>query len=221
MHFVVNGVPFFAKGANWIPADCFANRMTKEILRRFVHDAVAANMNCLRFWGGGYYEDDELYDLCDETGPLRVAGLQVRLHHLSGLRPGLSGQRDAGGPGQHPPPAAPPVDRRLVWQQRDHVLPRQDEWTTDKMSAADYYRLFRDTLGDAVGDYAPRPDFVTGSPDCGDVHFWEVWHGGKPFEVYRDIHGFVSEFGFQSFPEPKTVAAFTAPEDRAHGLFAR
>ena len=55
---------------------------------------------------------------------------------------------------------------------------------------------------------------MTGSPDCGDVHFWEVWHGGKPFEVYRDIHGFVSEFGFQSFPEPKTVDTFTTAADR-------
>ena len=55
---------------------------------------------------------------------------------------------------------------------------------------------------------------MTGSPDCGDVHYWEVWHGGKPFEVYRDIHGFVSEFGFQSFPEPKTVRTFTTAADR-------
>ncbi len=68
MHFVVNGVPFFAKGANWIPADCFATRLTKEILRRYVDDAVAANMNWLRFWGGGYYEDDALFDACDEKG---------------------------------------------------------------------------------------------------------------------------------------------------------
>ena len=63
-------------------------------------------------------------------------------------------------------------------------------------------------------ELAPQTDYVTGSPDCGDVHFWEVWHGGKPFEVYRNIHGFVSEFGFQSFPEPKTVRTFTEPADR-------
>jgi beta-mannosidase len=82
------------------------------------------------------------------------------------------------------------------------------------MSAGDYYKLFRDVLGEQVRELAPQTDYVTGSPDCGDVHFWEVWHGGKPFEVYRNIHGFVSEFGFQSFPEPKTVGTFTLPADR-------
>ena len=65
---MVNGVPFFAKGANWIPADCFATRLTKDVLRRYVADAVAANMNSLRFWGGGYYEDDALFEACDELG---------------------------------------------------------------------------------------------------------------------------------------------------------
>ena len=88
------------------------------------------------------------------------------------------------------------------------------QWTVDKMSEGDYYKLFRDTLGEQVRRLAPQADYVTGSPDCGDVHFWDVWHGGKPFEVYRDIHGFVSEFGFQSFPEPKTARTFTAAADR-------
>ncbi len=68
LHLVVNGVPFFAKGGNWIPADCFATRLTKDILRRYVRDAVAVNMNSMRFWGGGYYEDDALFDACDEMG---------------------------------------------------------------------------------------------------------------------------------------------------------
>ena len=94
------------------------------------------------------------------------------------------------------------------------------QWTADKMSEGDYYKLFRDTLGGEVHRLAPQSDYVTGSPDCGDVHFWEVWHGGKPFEVYRDIHGFVSEFGFQSFPEPKTVRTLHRGGRPAVGLFA-
>ena len=68
MQFVVNGVPYFAKGANWIPADAFPTRSTKAQLRQFMADAVAVNMNSLRFWGGGYYEDDALFDACDEFG---------------------------------------------------------------------------------------------------------------------------------------------------------
>ena len=68
IYFAVNGVPFFAKGANYVPADVFPNRVSPEKLRRLVADAAAVNMNMLRFWGGGYYEEDELYDACDEAG---------------------------------------------------------------------------------------------------------------------------------------------------------
>ena len=85
LQFEANNIPFFAKGANWIPADPFANRVTPEILRRYVADAAAVNMNMLRFWGGGYYEDDALFDACDEMGILRLVGFQIRLLQLSGV----------------------------------------------------------------------------------------------------------------------------------------
>ncbi len=68
LQFEINGVPFFAKGGNWIPCDSFTSRVTPEMLRRYVTDAAAVNMNFLRFWGGGYYEDDALFDACDEMG---------------------------------------------------------------------------------------------------------------------------------------------------------
>ncbi len=214
MHFVVNGVPFFAKGANWIPADCFATRLTKEILRRYVQDAVSANMNTLRFWGGGYYEDDALYDLCDEMGICIWLDFKFGCTTYPAFDPAFlenvtQEARDNIRRLRHHPSIA-------VWCGNNEIMffRGKDGWTKDKMSAEDYYKLFRDTLGSQVHELAPQADYVTGSPDCGDVHFWEVWHGGKPFEVYRRIHGFVSEFGFQSFPEPKTVAAFTAPQDR-------
>jgi beta-mannosidase len=213
MHFVVNGVPFFAKGANWIPADCFATRLTKEILRRYVQDAVSANMNALRFWGGGYYEDDALYDLCDEMGICIWLDFKFGCTTYPAFDPAFlenvtQEARDNIRRLRHHPSIA-------VWCGNNEIMFfRGKEWAKDKMSADDYYKLFRDTLGGAVRELAPQADYVTGSPDCGDVHYWEVWHGGKPFEFYRRIHGFVSEFGFQSFPEPKTVATFTAAEDR-------
>ena len=213
MHFVVNGVPFFAKGGNWIPADQFATRMTPERLHRYMEDAVAANMNSLRFWGGGYYEEDALFDACDELGlciwldfkfscttypafdkAFLANVTQEACDNLKRLR--------------HHPSIA-------VWCGNNEIMYfRAKDWAKDKMAEADYYTLFRDTLGAQARELAPQTDYVTGSPDCGDVHFWEVWHGGKPFEVYRNIHGFVSEFGFQSFPEPKTVLTFTEPQDR-------
>jgi beta-mannosidase len=214
LHFVVNGVPLFAKGANWIPADCFANRLTKDILRRYVEDAVAVNMNTLRFWGGGYYEDDALYDLCDQMGiciwlDFKFGCTTYPAFDDAFLANVTQEARDNIARLRHHPSIA-------LWCGNNEIMffRGTDRWTADKMSAGDYYKLFRDTLGNEVRRLAPQSDYVTGSPDCGDVHFWEVWHGGKPFEVYRDIHGFVSEFGFQSFPEPKTAGTFTAPADR-------
>ena len=214
MHFVVNGVPFFAKGANWIPADCFATRLTKEVLRRYAADAVAANMNCLRFWGGGYYEDDDLFEACDELGlciwlDFKFGCTTYPSFDRAFLDNVRAEARDNLRRLRHHPSIA-------LWCGNNEIMffRGKDQWTKDKMSEGDYYKLFRDLLGEQVRELAPQTDYVTGSPDCGDVHFWEVWHGGKPFEVYRDIHGFVSEFGFQSFPEPKTVRTFTVPADR-------
>jgi beta-mannosidase len=214
MHLVVNGIPFFAKGANWIPPDSFATRSTKESLRRFVADAVASNMNCLRFWGGGYYEDDALFDACDEMGiciwlDFKFGCTTYPAFDDAFLANVKAEARDNLKRLRHHPSIA-------LWCGNNEIeaFRGKDEWTKDKMSAGDYYKLFRDLLGSQVRELSPQTDYVTGSPDCGDVHFWEVWHGGKPFEVYRNIHGFVSEFGFQSFPEPKTVATFTDAADR-------
>jgi beta-mannosidase len=214
LHFEVNGVPFFAKGANWIPADCFANRLTKEIYRRYVDDAVAANMNTLRFWGGGYYEDDALFDLCDERGiciwmDCKFGCSTYPAFDTAFLKNVVAETGDNVARLRHHPSIA-------LWCGNNEIMFFRGgkEWTAEKMSEGDYYKLFRDALGGEIRRLAPQADYVTGSPDCGDVHFWEVWHGGKPFEVYRTMHGFMSEFGFQSFPEPKTVRAFTAAADR-------
>src|SRR5579859_6841861 len=83
------------------------------------------------------------------------------------------------------------------------------------MSRADYDKLFKDLLAGQVRELAPEANYVSGSPDCGDTHYWDVWHGPKMFDAYRGLTGFMSEFGYQSFPEPKTVRYFTNVEDRA------
>ena len=213
MHFVVNGVPFFAKGANWIPADQFATRMTPERLHRYMEDAVAANMNCLRFWGGGYYEEDALFDICDELGlciwlDFKFACTTYPAFDDAFLAKVTAEARDNLKRLRHHPSIA-------VWCGNNEIMMFRDKkWSAKKMGEDDYYKLFRDTLGNQVRELAPQADYVTGSPDCGDVHFWDVWHHGKPFEAYHNIHGFVSEFGFQSFPEPKTAATFTESVDR-------
>ncbi len=214
MHFEVNGVAFFAKGANSIPLDMFPNRVSKEAMRRHVEDAVAANMNSLRFWGGGCYEDDALFDACDELGICVWMDFKFACGTYPAFDPAFlenvrQEARDNVQRLRHHPSIA-------LWCGNNEIMffRGKEEWTNEKMSEADYYRLFRDTLGEVVKAHAPQSDYVTGSPDCGDVHYWGVWHEGKSFEAYGDIHGFLSEFGFQSWPAPQTVASYTAAEDR-------
>ena len=82
------------------------------------------------------------------------------------------------------------------------------------MQREEYYKLFKTLLGDQVKKFAPQANYAQGSPDCGDKHYWAVWHGGKPFEEYRKQSGFMSEFGLQSFPEPQSVRLYTDESDR-------
>ena len=212
MRFEVNGIPFFAKGANWIPGDPFPNRISPGKLRRYVADAVAVNMNCLRFWGGGYYEDDALFDACDELGicvwmDFKFACSSYPVfdpHFMENVRAEAGDQLRRL---RHHPCIA-------VWCGNNEIgLMTGRKWSAKSMGRADYDELFQKLLGTQVKELAPQANYVSGSPDCGDVHYWEVWYGGKPFESYRELAGFMSEFGFQSFPSPQTVASFAAPED--------
>ena len=213
LHFEVNGVPFFAKGANWIPSDSFAARVTTEKLRRYVADAAAVNMNMLRFWGGGYYEEDALYDACDEMGicvwlDFKFACASYPAFDDSFMNNVRHEARDnLRRLAQHPCIAVWCGNNEITWLVRD-------KWGDNNMSREGYDRLFKDLLGDYVKELSPDANFVTGSPDCGDVHYWDVWWGDKTFEAYRKLNGFMSEFGFQSYPEPKSVRAFTAESDR-------
>jgi beta-mannosidase len=213
LRFEVNGVPFFAKGANCIPGDPFANRVSPEKSRRLVADAVSANMNALRFWGGGYYEDNAFFDACDEMGICVWMDFKFACSSYPVFDAQFMDNVEAEARDQL---------RRLrhhaciaVWCGNNEIsLMTGKKWTDHSMARSDYDSLFKELLGSMVAEYAPQANYVTGSPDCGDVHYWGVWHGGKPFEAYRSLAGFMSEFGFQSFPHPRTVASFTAPEDR-------
>ena len=229
--FVVNGIPIFAKGADVIPFDSFPNRVTGADYRRVLESARDANMNMIRHWGGGYYETDEFYALCDELG------LMVWQDFMFG---------NEMQPGTHPfklsvaHEAADQV-RRL----RDHpciVLwcgnneteaafsPNWGRLPNDPGAVLqmwkDYLTISSGILGQTVKALDPETPFWPSSPSsdyeetsaayrAGDFHDWSVWHGRVPFEDYeKNVYRFVSEYGFQSFPEMRTVEAFTAPEDR-------
>jgi beta-mannosidase len=216
LHFEANGLPFFAKGANWIPADSFPTRVTPQDCRRYVADAAAVNMNILRFWGGGYYEDDAMFEACDEMGVC----VWLDFKFACGAYPAFDGKfmenvkleaRDNLQRLRHHPCIA-------VWCGNNEISLSWWEgptWGPNRMSTSDYDKLFKDLLGSQVQTFAPGANYVTGSPDCGDTHYWDVWHGNKLFDAYRTQNGFMSEFGYQSFPELKTIKSFTNEADRA------
>jgi len=226
-HFEANGHRFFAKGANWIPADAWPTRLTSEDYERLIIDAVAANMNMLRIWGGGIYEADVFYDLCDELG---ICVWQDFMFACAGY-PGydeafLDNVRaevdDNVRRLRHHPSIA-------LWCGNNEIEGwlTADEWGEDTMSWRDYKAIFDKAIPQTLRKLDSRP-YIPGSPhspgkcrldyngpDAGDAHLWMVWHGGAPFEwYYSSFHRFVSEFGFQSFPEPRTVRAYTNPGDR-------
>ena len=217
LHFEVNGVSYFAKGGNWIPCDSFANRCTPEIYRRYMADAAAVNMNSLRFWGGGYYEDDALFDACDEMGlciwlDFKFACSAYPAFDDAFMDTVSQEARDNLRRLRHHPCIA-------VWCGNNEIsLMTKDDWSDQSMGRADYNKLFKNLIAQQVAEFAPQANYVSGSPDCGDTHYWQVWHGPNTFDAYRSLTGFMSEFGYQSFPEPKTVLTFTNAADRASVL---
>ncbi|MGC9454431.1 MAG: beta-mannosidase [Phycisphaerae bacterium] len=226
--FRVNGRTFFAKGANWIPADVFQNRVTPQRYRQLLQSAADANMNFLRVWGGGIYEQDEFYDLCDELGLCVWQDFMFACSTYPTFeKPFMDNVAAEAGQNvrrlRHHPCIA-------LWCGNNELEQGLvgDEWTESSMSWDDYKPLFDKLLPDICRKFDPdRPYWPSSAhsprgdrhdhsnPRWGDAHLWSVWHGRQPFEWYRGaFHRFCSEFGFQSFPEPRTTRGFTDKSDR-------
>ena len=228
-----NGVPFFAMGADYIPEDSLLPRVTRERTRRLLQDCVDANFNCLRVWGGGYYPDDFFFDLCDEMGLVVWLDLMFacNVYRLTdAFRENI--RREA---------------EENLTRVRDHAClglvcgnnEMETAWCCwedvtchPESLRRDYLTQFEDVLKNAVHDAAPDVFYWPSSPSSGggfdnpndenrgDVHYWDVWHGNKPFTAYRQFYfRFCSEFGFQSFPCLKTVASFA--KGREQNIFSR
>lgn len=227
-YFAVNGVPFFTKGANWIPAETFVTRLTDADYARLLDDAVAANMNMVRVWGGGIYEPDVFYDLCDERGLLVWQDFMFACATYPTFDEDFMATVRV---------EADEAIRRLrhhaslaLWCGNNELEQGwvAERWEGKAMSWEDYSRLFDHLLAERVAELDPQTPYWPSSPHTprgdrydwndptsGDAHLWQVWHGRQPFEFYRtSTHRFVSEFGFQSFPEPRTTFSYTAPQDR-------
>jgi len=224
--FVVNGVPFFAKGANWIPVDAILARRMPEDYQRLVADAAAVHMNMLRVWGGGIYEDDAFYDACDEQGiciwqDFMFACATYETYDASFMRSVKAEFEDNVCRLRHHACIAlwcgnNELEMGLVGEHWYHY-PEHKNWG---MSWKDYGKLFDRLLPETLRRLDPDRDYWPGSPhtpppynrsdsnapQAGDAHLWKVWFDKEPFEWYRTCgHRFNSEFGFQSFPEPKTL----------------
>ncbi|MBV4215923.1 glycoside hydrolase family 2 protein [Bacteroides sp. AM07-18] len=229
----LNGRPVFAKGANYIPLDNFLPRVTPENYKRTILDAAGVNMNMLRVWGGGIYENDVFYDLCDEHGimiwqdfmfacsmyPAEGALLdnihqeavdnvkRLRNHACIALWCGNNECQDAW----------------LGWGWKREIE-RQNKEYADKIWAQ-YRQQYHVTLPGVVREYAPGTFYWPSSPFAfegemsgttdGDRHYWSVWHGKAPISDYdSEKSRFFSEYGFQSFPEFESVKRYAPyPED--------
>lgn len=209
----VNGRPFFAKGTNWVPCDALISRASAARERRFVDDAVGAHMNLIRLWGGGYYEDDAFYDECDKKGLMlwsefKFADAAYPIFDPAWLANVKAEAQDNVRRLRHHPSIA-------VWSGNNECIGFvADKTDPSHMTHEDYNLLFHKMLPDVVQDLAPGAVYTPGSPESGDEHDWSVWHGGARFESYRGVHGFMSEFGFQSFPTPQTADSYTTAADR-------
>jgi beta-mannosidase len=228
--FVVNGIPVFGKGADVIPFDSFPDRVTVENYRRILQSAKDANMNMIRLWGGGYYESEKFYSLCDELGIMVWQDFMFgndwqpglyswKLNVAAEIEDQVKRLRD------HPSIIIwcgnNETEEAILWKDRPQLPAdaRIQMWQ-------DYISTFSGVIPSVVERLDPQRPYWPSSPSsdyeetsptfqAGDSHIWDVWHGRVPFSTYEQHHArFVTEYGFQSFPEMKTIEAFTSPEDR-------
>ena len=223
---VVNNVKFFAMGADYIPEDNIISRCSRERTYDLLSQCVAANFNCIRVWGGGLYPSDDFYDACDELGlvvwqDFMFACANYRLTRdfeeniLAELRDNIRRLRHHASLG--------------LWcgNNEMEMFVDKGEWGAKNEIKSDYVKMYEYLFPRLLETEDPDRFYWPASPSCGggfdepnspdrgDVHYWDVWHGNKPFTEYRKFYfRYLSEFGFQSFPSIKTVETFTEPSDR-------
>ena len=224
-YFKVNGHPMYAKGTNWIPSDSFTPRITKEKYQKLIKDCKDANMNMIRVWGGGIYEDDEFYKACDENGILvwqdfMFAGSFYPSDEdfLNNVKEEVKDQVNR--LQNHPSIALwcgnNEIDEAIInWgYQKQFKYSKEDSLQVWK----DYKKIFHEAIPNALKEnltsekniYWPTsPSIGWGHKESlseGDSHYWGVWWGEFPFEIYNEkVPRFASEYGFQGMPSLEAV----------------
>lgn len=225
--FVINGIPVFGRGANWIPADIFPTRITKEKYKNLLTSLKDANMNMLRVWGGGIYEDDYFYEFADENGILIWQDFMFACSMYPGDKAFLDNVRQEAIDNVKRLRNHPSI---VIWVGNNEIETAWAHWGwKDRLPNHiwdDYLKLFVRLLPQVLDEYDPSRPYWQSSPSSnfqddsdsqriGDVHYWQVWHAEKPYKEYeKQFPRFMSEYGFQSFPELETVKTYTTEEDR-------
>lgn len=228
-YFKLNGIPVFMKGANYIPQDNFQNRITRNDYEYMIKSANEANMNMLRVWGGGVFQDNAFYEMCDKYGILVwhdmmfACGMYPSTDEFyesvkSEILDNITRIRN------HPSLAVYCGNNENFiswynwgWKQKfsEDVQIKYEQ---------DLNKLYLEVIPQALHQTDSTRQYSFSSPSAGfnnipygqgDIHYWGVWHGQEPFENYeKNIARFVSEYGFQSYPEINTVEKYTTPADR-------
>lgn len=221
LYFEVNGRPIFAKGSNWIPCDALPSRQTKAKYERLLSDLIAANQNCIRVWGGGQYETDYFYELCDRKGILVWQDCMFACSLYPATDEFCRSVKDEI---THQVKRLQSHPSIAIWCGNNEVLGAfnwyEESKTNRDLYIIDYDRLNEGILGKTIKELDGKRSWWPSSPSAGpndfadnwhqdgkgDMHYWSVWHEGKAFEAYYDIKPrFVSEFGYQSFPSLEGV----------------
>ena len=223
----INGIRFFAMGADYIPEDCILSRITPERTRKLLTYCKNCNFNAIRVWGGGNYPNDDFYDTCDRLGLVVFNDLMIACTTFP-IDDELTGE------------FTEEVRENLI-RIRHHaclaIICGNNECEWHQVNASKEYKeryllIYENLLPEIVKEVCPEIAYVPSSPSScghfidpnnenyGDSHYWEVWHNEKPFTEYRKhFFRYLSEFGFESMPNEKTVNSFTLPSDR--NIFSR
>ena len=230
-YFNVNDKPVYAKGANYVPMDQFPTRVSDSVYEALIGDVAKAHMNMLRVWGGGIYERDRFYELCDEKGILVWQDFMFANAMIPPSNALLTSIRDE-------------VIQNIVrlrdhpcivaWCGNNEIEEGWRNWGWVKQyglspeDSASLYKatwgVFNDIIANSVRKYDTLRPYIPTSPKYGwgrpksltegDSHYWGVWWGREPFGTYAEkIPRFMSEFGFQGYPDETTLKAFTLPGD--------
>jgi beta-mannosidase len=225
--FVINGMPVFAKGGNWIPADSFPSRISKDKYRQLLESVRDANMNMLRVWGGGIYESNDFYNLCDEMGILVWQDFMFGCSLYPADEAFADNVRQEANDNVKRLRNHPSI---VIWVGNNEIELAWFHWGwKEKLPARlwdDYLKIFYGVLPEVCRSLDPSRPYWPSSPSSnleddpesqkmGDLHYWQVWHAAAPFTEYeKQFPRFMSEYGFQSFPQLETVNTYTASADR-------